>query len=790
MLFKNSLKTFKKKVVQLLAIGIIIFLSSFIYTAMFYAISSLQEPAEEFFNKNNQEDFSVNIINSLTEDETNKYLSEYDLNQGLVSLINIKKVNIDIYYDVLNERKKIFEEKFKEYELELREYKDVSYELNENNHKIRIIKNSININKPMIEDGDFPSAKYEIAITKIYAKKNNIVIGDKISIDETPYKVVGFVLFPDYNLPLFNSELIIDNSKQTLGLVSDNAYENLGGEESFHFAGIDKVDFSEEVFQKEVIDKIEKEEQLDFIVNIVSTKNQMRSGAVYEEIRGGKAMSLGLSIMIAAIAIMVVAIIIYKILKSEKGQIGLLKALGYSNMEIASSYIGLISLISFPMLIFGYYVGKFTSVYLRDFYLEFYLLPSVSINSNLSVLLIAVFVPLIFFIGLSMFIVNKMLSRKTIDLLRVSEQDKVNKVTIIITQLLKNAKATTKFKLSFIFNNTGKFIVFFLGIVFASILIMYSLMTHGLFDRMLVDYYNNVEYNYKGYIDITKPLPIINNGQEKFFEYSDAKFNDDHITLMGISNNSELHKIYNNDESNITMKLQNGVIINESISIKYDKGIDDKIAIIINSKEYNYEIVGISKDYNDYKVYMNIETLSKILSDNKSTDLFNGLFSKTVLDKNEFLSVINKWDILNQSELMINFIKYAIYIMIFVSMLIAIIVLYILTMLTVEDKYYDISLLKVMGYNNKEVNSMILNSYFIYSIFSFIISVPLAVLLLNSTVKYLVEYFDMILPLKFEIWQVLVGLLIIVSIFFIGTTNAKRKIDNVPLQEILKQYRE
>ena len=48
----------------------------------------------------------------------------------------------------------------------------------------------------------------------------------------------------------------------------------------------------------------------------------------------------------------------------------------------------------------------------------------------------------------------------------------------------------------------------------------------------------------------------------------------------------------------------------------------------------------------------------------------------------------------------------------------------------------------------------------------------------------------MVLPLKFEIWQVFAGVIIVAVIFFIGTLNAKRKISRVPLQEILKQYRE
>lgn len=49
MLYKSVFKTFKKKWAQILAIGLVIFISSFIYTVMAYAIDGLKKPTEEFF---------------------------------------------------------------------------------------------------------------------------------------------------------------------------------------------------------------------------------------------------------------------------------------------------------------------------------------------------------------------------------------------------------------------------------------------------------------------------------------------------------------------------------------------------------------------------------------------------------------------------------------------------------------------------------------------------------------------------------------------------------------------
>jgi len=315
-------------------------------------------------------------------------------------------------------------------------------------------------------------------------------------------------------------------------------------------------------------------------------------------------------------------------------------------------------------------------------------------------------------------------------------------------------------------------------------------MSNGIFDKMTTDYYKSVDYKYEAYIDMTKELPSLENGEEKFLLYPNGKYVNDSITLKGIESDNKLHKLYNHKGKDITGKLNEGVIINKSFNMKYDKKIGDTIKVKISDREYNLSIVDISNEFSELKIYMNLSELSEMVTDKKSDEFFNGVYSKNSLKEDKYLTVVSKSVILEQSQLMQNFMKYAIYMMIGSSMAIAVIVLYVLTTLTVEDKYYDISLLKVMGYNDKEVNSMILNSYFVYSIISFLISVPIAVALVNGMVKYLIVSFNMVLPFEFELWQVFVGATIIVVIFFIGTLGAKSKINKVSLQEILKEYRE
>ena len=160
------------------------------------------------------------------------------------------------------------------------------------------------------------------------------------------------------------------------------------------------------------------------------------------------------------------------------------------------------------------------------------------------------------------------------------------------------------------------------------------------------------------------------------------------------------------------------------------------------------------------------------------------------MPEDDYKVIIKKSDILKQSEIMQRFVKVAVYGLIIVAVILAVIILYILTTLTVEDNIYSISLLKVMGFNKAEIRSMILNSYLTYCVFAYLLSVPITMNLLNLMTWYLSHEFNMYMPMEINLPGILIGFLLIFGIYLMGTINANRKINNISLQEVLKVYTE
>ncbi|MGL4345185.1 MAG: FtsX-like permease family protein [Cellulosilyticaceae bacterium] len=790
MLILNTLRTFKKKKFQLAAIGMIIFLSAFIYTTMFYALDSMKLGMEDLMNEGKQEQFSVQMVNGIMPSEVNYMMAHGGANYIGLTLMDIKSVDERLYDALIKRRIKAFDKVYAGYQLEPRTYKDIQFNGQGKANTIRLFKQGEAINLTYIEEGELPTKTDEIALTRVYAQKNGLQIGDTLQIKDKAYTLTGLVLFPDMTLPMLGSDFIIDNSKITVGCVTERSYKRLQGEENVYLAGRAKEEDAMKGFKKKVIDTIKEEGSLDFITQVVLTENQMRSGAIYTELESARAMTLGISMMISSIAVMVVGILTAKILKGEKVQLGVMKAMGYATLEITIPYIVMLLMISLPTLLVGYGAGVMAADPMKMFYLDFYLLPQRPITTRLSVVLTAVGVPLFMTIGLSYMIIKRLLDKNALELLKVGETEKFTVLSKCVFKLLSRAKVQTKYKYSFIFKNTGKFLVFFWGICFATFLIVMSLMMVGFFDKMTVDQYQQVAYQYEGIVDFTKPKPKLKEGDEKYLTIPNAFYKEEIVTLKGLSPEGKLYHLYDVKGNIVTPKLREGVLINRSFEITYGNKVGDVLTITIEERHYELEVVGITNSYGDPTVYGDLQKFSKMMTKDRTSKFFNGVYSERVLEEKQYATVIGKADLMEQMQLMQGFMQIAIYGMIGAAVWISVLILYILTTLTVEDNYYTISLLKVMGYNKREVSRMILNSYLLYAILTYIITLPVVVVSLQALMVYFSRAFDLVMPLEFRAWHAVVGLVMIVIIFLVGSYSAKRKIEKISLQEVLKAYRE
>jgi len=786
MLFRNVYRTLKKQYVQLILLGIIITLSSFIYTTMDYGISGILPPTEEYFDIANQEDFAISSLDLILEDDYLYIMNNCTVTEVVYTLSALKNVNSTCYYNVMENRLNLIRAEYNDITIELREHKDVYFDFEDSSYKIRFLKETHNINLSYFVSGVTPSNNDEIAISEAFALKNDLDVGDNIEINSKEYRISGFVLFPDYSLALFSESFIIDNKTQSIGLVTDAEFENFSENVAFEIAGVFTNGNNDSKFEENVIDDFRDNDNLEFVTNILLTANVMRSGAIYAEIEGGQGSSLALSLIIAAIALLIVGIMVSKVLQSQRGAIGILKSMGFTNNEITLPYIFFIAILSFPAIILGYFLGVLAAEQMKNTFLEYYLLPSVEITQTFGTLMVAVIVPFIFLLLLSYVIIMRILNKKPVELLNPQVSASSTFVTKRMGIYLRRLKISKKIKHLLLYRNIVKFLVFIIGMFFSAFLILMSLSMLNIFDKITVDYYNNTDHNYIGYCDYFIPCEEPTGSQEKVIEIPSVVLNEEDTYLVGLNSDSDIHKLIDSRGRNITSELENGLIITKSLSLTTGFRVGDELLLEVGELSVNIEVVAITEEYTGDKAYINRSDLGNLLAND--SEYFNAIYSETKLLDTDFKTIISTQDIVDQSKEMQGYFDTVFTILIGASIIIGAIIIYILTVLTIEDNFYNISLFKVIGYNNKEIDKMILGGYFLYGTIIFLIMLPIAYFSFIIITQMFVDYYGVIFPLEFEIWHGLVSLILFIILFNIGALVAKRNLNKISLQEAMKMY--
>ncbi len=788
MLFKNVIRTLKKQYVQLLLLGIIITLSSFIYTTMDYGIGGILTSTEEYFEVANQEDFAISMLDMILEDDAIYIANNCSLTTEVFTVSSLKVIDETCYYGLIDNRLSTIENEYDGINIELRESKDVYFDYDNSSYKIRFLKATTEINKSYFVKGSAPVNDSEIAISEAFGKSNYLDVGDSITINGKDYTISGYVLFADYSLALFNNNLIIDNKSQSLGLLTDEEFERLDEYVEFAIAGVFTSDDAEANFETDVIDNYRQNDNLPFVTNIVLTHNNMRSGAIYGEIEGGQAMGLMLSLGIASIAILIVSIMVAKILHSQRGAIGILKSMGYTNIQITIPYIFFIVILSFPAILLGYYLGSLAALPMSNMYKAIYLLPTITISQSLKTFFVAVIVPFLFLVVVSYFIIKKLLSKKPVELLNAEQVSNTNFLAKAVMKYLKRLKITSKIKHLLLYRNIMKFIAFIFGMFFAAFLILLSLSMVNIFDKLTIDYYENTDHNYIGYCDYVTPCDQPIGSQEKVIELPSVILEDEEIYLVGLNTDSSIHNLVDNKGNVITNELEDGLIITKSLSFLKGFKVGDKLLLEIGDKQIEVEVVGITEEYNGNKAYISRTVLGEILTG--SDEYFNVVYSETELNKDHYMVVISTEKILEQSEIMQGLFEIMFRIMMVTSFTIGAIVIYILTVMTIEDNFYNISLFKVIGYNNKEIDKMVLGGYLFYGIAIFLIAVPISMLMFYEMTVFFAEYYNIVFPFDFAFWHPLVSIGMFITMFNVGAFVAKKKLDKISLQEAMKMYQD
>ena len=770
MFLKHVVITFKRQWIRFVLLGLLLVLSSFSYVSVNVSTRSIQESAVPFFESTNQEDFTVYTNPFMTLEE----IEDIQECVGVINplIIDIHRNNLECYNAILDYRINQLSERFDDLDFAYRFYKDLRFNLGDSTHTIRVLKDSSTINQSLITDGVAPDNDFEIAISKNYALNNDLSIGDTIALQDVSYTITGFVLFPDYNLPILDQIYLFDTASQTLGLMTDSAFNDLNSVLEHYLTGV----FTEgqpEDFNSEVA-------AFEFVTFAVLTENNVRSGAIYAEIEAGQGTGLMLSILVAFIGIMIVIVMIVKSLEQSRGAIGIFKALGGKVSEMMVPYLLALTIFALFFLSIGVYLGYLAAPWLSNLYLMFYLLPESQEKFIFSDITIAIFGPLLTVLLLSTLQLRKMMRQEAMVLMKP-------KVTTVnpqrfrkIRKIFQTLDIKNRIQIAFLLRQSRKVIIYAIGVISALFLMFLSLGMVNVFDQSVIDYYEQSSIESIVYCETFDCDP---KEYDKVLELPVVIDNID-ATLIGIDINNSTRTLYNSRGNALNASLEDGIVITRSFADLSRLSVGDVVLLKVANESINIEVVGIADLYPGNTVFYQREKVSELLFD--TSEYFNRLYSATRIEDEEYDNVAHIDVILEQIGYVNELVESMMYFIMVSAGIMALIIIYLLTVLSVEDQTYEISLFKVIGYDSKEISRMVLGGYKKLNILLFFITIPITILAFYILRIWMIREFNFYIPMTLQVWHLMVAFIVFIAVYLLATLRAKHNVAKRSLQEALK----
>lgn len=218
---------------------------------------------------------------------------------------------------------------------------------------------------------------------------------------------------------------------------------------------------------------------------------------------------------------------------------------------------------------------------------------------------------------------------------------------------------------------------------------------------------------------------------------------------------SNLLELFNKNGSLIETQKVNGIIINEWMCLHYGFELGDQIIIKIGSEKYEVTVATISKNIYGNTVYMNMDYAMKIGITDKET--YNGFYTDRDIqfDSEKYLSITNTSEVTRSVENSSNI--YIILSIFFLATGIVIgIAMLVLSMNTVVSNYQKyISLMKVLGYSEREC-SKVIKGFRTASMVGYVISIPYSFLLCWIMFGIVSKTSNMIFNVRFDIFSTII----------------------------------
>ena len=353
---------------------------------------------------------------------------------------------------------------------------------------LRVYAQRTEVNLASYCEGAKPRADDEVAVDRVFAANNDLAVGDKVELDGRTYTICGIMTQPDSQaLFLDNSDFTVNTITYGVAEVTDEGFaalEDAGGAPaylySFTFNDRDLSAAERADVEKDMVEAlVDADARVDDLIDADSNQG---IGYARDDVDGDSAMWTTLLDIIIVIMAFVFVVLTNATIEEESAVIGTLLASGYRKREIVLHYLALPAIVGILAAGLGCALGvAFFTEPMRNLYYGSYSLPPFHVYWSWEIFVKCAVVPTAALILITLAGLLRKMGKTPLQFLRHEASGKTG--TKRGLRLPERMGFVTRFRLRIFLRNLGNFATLFVGVAFASLLLLFGLailptMTH------------------------------------------------------------------------------------------------------------------------------------------------------------------------------------------------------------------------------------------------------------------------------------------------------------------------
>ncbi len=683
------------------------------------------------------------------------------------------------------------------------------------NKTLRLISSTKNIGKyEIIEGRDVNGYDYEIVLGNTFGKANGYKLGDTIEIvclgKTAKLKVCGFARSSENIFAIKDETTVFSDPKQFgVSFIDLKIMMAITGRNSF-----DEILFllQKDVELSDVKNEIQKQIDNFGVISIYGKKDQLSNVTVNGEIEELKTIMILVPLVFFIVATLVMSIMIKRIISKQRGQIGVLKAFGYTDFEVGMHYASYCIVLGVLGGIVGYGLGVWLADVFTDMYKTFFNMEFINAFDNSRYFLRGIILSTVFCV-----IVGVRASKKA---MQIQPAEAMRQETPVSGH--KSFVEKYRF-FNWIFDIKGKmairnivrnrrrslFIVGGLSIAFAASVMPWSMLY--MMDNIVYDTYKYVE-KYDAKITTTHLIKSEDGIREldKFDGVTKIETMLDvpsklekggvvvEIPTVGLSEKKELFDLVDKNNKSVPLP-RSGIVLSQRVAQKLGVKLGDNVTF--KSPYFKYkedekivEVTSIVAQGVGMNGYMEIGFLSRLLGyDDMCNKVIINVSDEDVIqriaDKYEdaygVKSVQSKKDIIEQVNGRMETAYSSIYFMAIIGIIMTFSTVYNIFLVVILEREREFATLMVLGMREREVMSIVALEQWLSVFVGMIVGLPISKALVIIISRELSS--DMFtIPSKLDIKSLILALLCMVISVLLAQLFASGKMKQINIVNSLK----